>query len=145
MRPEDLKTSANLLDHAWAATRPADPSPEALDAFWARASSRIEVRPAKLRFHDDRSKPTGRRLRTGAIVGLVLVQAAAVLMAVGLRQAEAKVPRLETEVNQYAYVKIDEDGDAEESIHDDSSAVGPQMAQFTQHDLFNQAESMATP
>lgn len=71
--------SADRLDRIWAATRPVEPSMEALDALWARASVELDgieaKAPSTLKF----VRPARSR-RRWAVVALV-AQAAAILVA----------------------------------------------------------------
>ena len=65
------------FDEIWEATRPLEPSPEALDALWARASVDLEFRkaPSKLKFVQSP------RRRRWDLAAFAVAQAAALLVA----------------------------------------------------------------
>ena len=149
------------LDRAWAATRPEPPSAEALDALWAAASrelDRVAAAPMTL------TAPRAGRSRP---VGLILAQAAALLLAAGLVVARrpagpvavvattpgpASVPSpartpatglVVVGVDETAVVRVEEDGHRVDRLAE--SPGFPALADANQHEVFNALESMATP
>jgi len=70
--------SAAHLDRIWDATRPAEPSMDALEALWARASAELDRIPAPATLK--MTRPTRSRARRWGMVGLITAQAAAVLV-----------------------------------------------------------------
>lgn len=168
MRPSpepDLRTET--LDRLWAATRPAPPTPEQMDALWAGAArelDRIEAAgtaPLVL--------PTRRRR---AVAWVALAQAAVILIAVGFAltdrgstaprrpeavptpgpalvaahqppepTAEAPVAKLEVGFYEAAFVRIGSKGWHVDRLADPPAASS--IPENTWHDFFNDAESMA--
>ena len=151
-------SAAGRLDRTWEATRPADPSADALDDLWARASAEIDARevPAILKF-------PGRRRRI--FVGLVAAQAAALLLAAGLfllrRDAAGPIElveattqdavepgflALDVEQDQASVVRIDKDLSFRSEKLDLSRLYdGPSMPDDTPHDAFGAWETIASP
>ena len=72
---------AGRLDRAWEATRPLDPSPEMMDALWARVSCELDARkaPVTIQF-----AAPARRRPAWVKSALIAAQAAAILVAASL-------------------------------------------------------------
>jgi len=167
--------SASRLDRVWEATRPAKPSPASLDALWASASLELDRLESARRpgapSRADRVIPIRRRRRF--LAGLVLAQAAVILIGVGItltRRADRPVETMEgapstspTALDRPVVADADPsstrgvvdvgfDETAVVRIGDDGlrvdkladASVFPSMAD-TSHDVFNALESMATP
>ncbi len=153
-------SAAGRLDRTWGATRPADPSADALDDLWARASAEIDAReaPATLKF-------PGRGRRRRIFAGLVVAQAAALVLAAGLfllrRDASGPIElveattqdaaepgflALDVEPDQASVVRIDKDnGFRSEKLDLSRLYDGPSMPDDTPHDAFGAWETIASP
>ncbi len=154
---------ADRLDRVWAATRPADPSPDSLDALWARASAALDA-PAPLRLVGpdavrarSRARNRGRGWAIG-VLALGMAQAAA-LMVITLNlidrpdgpgpaivagpKASAVPSRVTAEVYQTLVVRFDEAGSPRVERLDETP-VGYTLADATPHDVFSAVESAAT-
>ena len=148
------------LDRVWEATRPADPSPATIDAFWAHASAELDrieaARGGGTRDVLPIDSRWSRRRRIGA--GILLAQAAALLVGLGLawlpRQGEpvgpiAVVPLalhpdkpiVDVGAEQTLFVRIDQAGPRYDYL--DQPAMLPTMADNTSHDFFNAMEDAA--
>lgn len=93
----------NDLDRLWEATRPPLPSAEAWDRAWAGVADRIDE-PETL------AMPRRRR-RWGAVALVLLAQAAAVLLAVGVAR-RAPAPQAPVRIEEGQLVLIRGDADA---------------------------------
>jgi hypothetical protein len=149
---------AGQFDRIWEATRPAEPSMDAMDVLWARASVELDAleTPATLKF----VRPD--RLRRWGMVALV-AQAAAVLVATlillprgGARPVEVAVnppaPRKEpvlldvrVEDDQLGVVRIDAKGKAPRLDMQDLSRLyaSSSLPAYTPHDEVSEMESSA--
>lgn len=152
MRPADrgFSSPAERFDRAWAATRPAEPSPELLDALWAQASAELDRIEAAGRSGSHESLiPIGRRRtrRRRIVVRIALAQAAALLVGVGLalmsRRGEPVVPVVVVGAEQTLVIRIDDAGDRVDFL--DQPPMFPTMADHTSHDFFNALEIAANP
>lgn len=168
MRPAEpsFSSPAERFDRAWAATRPAEPSPELLDALWAQASAELDRIDAAGRSASHESLiPIGRRRtrRRRIVVGIALAQAAALLVGVGLavisRRGEPVVPvvvvpavqpvqpagkpMVVVGAEQTLVIRIDDAGDRVYFL--DQPSMFPTMADHTSHDFFNALEIAANP
>ena len=149
---------ASRLDRIWEATRPGDPSADALDALWAGASAALNAEPVPdtLRFE----APSRRRWAT---VAFALASAAAVLLAVvaSLRDGSPNplpvvkspapapitlpaVVKVNVDVDQMVVVRIGDDGHRVEILDEAPLFASSSMADDTPHDRFNAWESMAS-
>ena len=154
------------LDRAWEATRPAEPSPERLDALWLAASAAIEAGALAspiLRLEGRPAPRTRRRWAIGAAV-IGLAQAAAILVAALLpERPDANKPAPEliarnlpaspkavarsapssitVDVDQLAVVRIDA-GDLDLI---DNAPTGNQITVGNSFLAFSGVESLATP
>ncbi len=155
---------ASDLDRIWEATRPAEPSADALDALWAHASAALDARtaPATLRF-----EAPGRPRRRAALA-FALASAAAVLFAASAlfrdRAPDApkvadnqvasppvratapppSVVKVNVDVDQIAIVRIGEGGPRVEILDETPLFASSSLADDTPHDRFNAWESMAS-
>jgi hypothetical protein len=134
------------LDRIWEATRPPEPSIEALDALWARASTALDApRSAVIPFQ----KAPARRGRW-AVVAFLAAQAATVLVAASfLFRNDAKVAaeppaKVTANIDQSVVVRIDDVAYRVEFLDDSEQFAHSSMADATSHDIFNALESMAT-
>lgn len=109
MRIDRDITGPDLLDRAWAATRPAELSTEEFDRIWADVQRAYESGPAIL------AMPAARR-RTIALVAFGLMQAAAVLVVAWALNRPATPPEQGVPVE---VVRVDPDS---------HSAPGPKSA-----------------
>lgn len=167
-RPAPPVPPADRLDLAWAATRPAEPSPELLDALWAHASAeldRIEAARGGDVIPLDERRPARRRR---GLVALALAQAAAVLVAAGLAwhhraappravdlaEAPAAKPVPSSpvapppEIDAWSVVDVPDDTFVVYRIEDtghrvEEHAQNPLPAGATMHDVVNAMESAA--
>jgi hypothetical protein len=134
------------LDRIWEATRPPEPSIQALDTLWARASAELDApKSAVIPF-----KPAPARRRRWAVVAFFAAQAATVLVAGSflfrddVRVTAAPPTRVIANVDQTVIVRIDDDGHRVEILDDSEQFAFASMADATPHDVFNALESMAT-
>ena len=137
--------SADRFQRVWEATRPPEPSAEALDALWARAAEEIgSKKSAVIPF-----RAPARRGRW-AVVAFLGAQAATVLVAGSflfrndVRVAAEAPARVIANVDQTLIVRIDDDGHRVEILDDSEQFAFASMADATPHDVFNALESMAT-
>jgi hypothetical protein len=134
------------LDRIWEATRPPEPSIQALDTLWARASTSLDgPKSAVIPF------PTARAGRSRwAVVAFFGAQAATVLVAASflfrndVQVAAAPPARVVANQDQPVIVRIDDDGHRVEILDDSGQFALSSMADATSHDVFNALESMAT-
>jgi len=142
---------AARFDRIWEATRPSEPTTDAMDALWARASVALDARPvpATLRFE---GQP---RRRTWVRSAFMLAQAAAILAAAvfllrrdDARPIEAAVV-IPIEVtpgeDQTAIVRIGMNDNHQVDYHEEEfAATTSQIPPGTQHGFFNAVEGMAS-
>jgi hypothetical protein len=135
------------LDRIWEATRPPEPSIQALDTLWARASAALDAPKSTVIPFE---KAPARRGRW-AVVAFFAAQAAAVLAVASflfqndVHQVAAAAPaRVTANVDQTVIVRIDDDGHRVEILDDSEQFAFASMADATPHDVFNALESMAT-
>ncbi len=149
---------ASRLDRIWEATRPAEPSADALDALWAQASAELDARPVPdtIRFEGST------RRRRWATVAFGLASAAALLVAaLPLLRVQAPQPiqiaktvtppspspalvKVTVGVDQVAIVRIGDEGHRVEILDEAPLFASSSMADDTPHDRFNAWESMAS-
>ena len=143
---------SDRLDRIWEATRPAEPSIQALDTLWARASAALDApRSAVIPFE----KAPARRGRW-AVVAFFAAQAAAVLVAASFlfqndvsrndvnRVAAAPPASVVADQDQPVIVRIEDDAYRVETLDNSGHFARSWMADATSHDVFNALESMAT-
>ena len=151
---DEWSRRAEKLDRIWEATRPSGPSMDAMDALWARASAELDARkaaPAMLRL----DRPGRRRW---AMAGLVLAQAAAVLVAaavllrhdagrpIAVAVREPDLLDLKVEPDMLPTVRIGKDNGVRVETDDFSYPFdSPSLPPETPKDLFDAAETMAGP
>ena len=160
----DLAPARDPLARAWDATRPADPSPELLDALWAHASAeldRIAAAPDAPTIPFDRARPGRRR----ALAGLALAAAALVLAGVAWQRPARRVEvvvapvvtspvvappappvpaargMVDVEVDKILFVQIDDEGHQVRQLA--QTPTFPTIPEGTQRDLFDALESAA--
>jgi hypothetical protein len=159
----EWSSRSSRLDRIWEATRPAEPSADALDSLWAHASAALDA-PATLRLE----API--RPRRWATVAFALASAAAVLLAASalLRDPAADphkvvdnrivpptvqvtnpvpappVVKVSVDVDQIAIVRIGEEGHRVEILDEAPLFASSSLADDTPHDRFNAWESMAS-
>lgn len=75
--------AARRLDAAWAATRPAEPSPAVWDRTWAGVAAALEA-PATIALRGPAAAGSGRRWLGSAVAVALIAQAAAVMLGIGL-------------------------------------------------------------
>jgi hypothetical protein len=139
---------ASQFDRIWEATRPDEPSIDAMDTLWAHASLELDARkaPATLKFAD----PSRRRRWVKA--AFLAAQAAAIVAAamVLLRRNEVAQPTpvlvLNVETDESALVQIGGKGVGNRVVkHDHSHAYDSNsLAADTLHDEFGEGEMMAS-
>jgi hypothetical protein len=141
---------SDRFDRIWEATRPPEPSTQALDTLWARASAALDApEPAVIPFPKAR---TGRS--RWAVVAFLAAQAATVLVAASFlfrndvgndgQVASASLAMVVANVDQTLIVRIDDDGHRVENLDDSQQFAFASMADATPHDVFSALESMAT-
>jgi hypothetical protein len=152
---------AARFDRIWEATRPPEPSTDAMDALWASASSALDepvVAPSKLRFE------APARRRGWAMATFALAQAAAILLAAlfllrqegggGLQPDQVAVAPAPKEpvtldlfvgFDQTAVVRIDKEGESRVEMLDQAHLFASSLiADVTPHDEYNEWEIMAS-
>jgi hypothetical protein len=146
---------ASHVDQIWEATRPAEPSMDALDSLWVRASLELDglKAPATLKFE----RPNRRRVMVSflAMAAAILVASLVLLQHDGAKRGEFAVntpPTVEPKVPDLVVLQVECDvlnvvrigKDNEHRIEkDDLSQLfdSPLLPAATPHDLFNAVEA----
>jgi hypothetical protein len=142
---------ADRFDRIWEATRPIEPTADAMDALWARASVVLDARPipAPLRLEGLSHR------RRWAKAAFVVAQAAALLVAVLFLLRRDDVRPVEVAIvtpvevtpgeDQTAIVRIDQNRNHQVVYHEEEvAATTSSIPPGTQHGLFNAIEGMAS-